>query len=142
MDKLQSNIKYSGKMDKEVIALCDALNALPSIETFESCCGHGADPFCIWFKVTDSKEGLFFLTRCVDNRYWEYGYLWKLDLRVGDMFKNNHLPIHYLLSSGNIVGDHAYKQAESLVENMDHHINHEGFMDDYKLNINNFETTK
>lgn len=40
---------YSGRMDLECMALCDALNALPGITTFESCCGHGKRPFQVWF---------------------------------------------------------------------------------------------
>jgi hypothetical protein len=38
-------------LDPECLKLCEALNALPGVRTFESCCGHGANPFCIWFNV-------------------------------------------------------------------------------------------
>ena len=31
-------------MDPECITLCAALNKLPGIQTFESCCGHKNDP--------------------------------------------------------------------------------------------------
>jgi hypothetical protein len=42
-------VKYDDRMDKECLVLCDALNALPGIRTFESCCGHGEYPFRVWF---------------------------------------------------------------------------------------------
>lgn len=38
-------------IDKECVALCEAMNALPGIRTIESCCGHGERPFRIWFKT-------------------------------------------------------------------------------------------
>lgn len=136
------NYNFENSMDPEVIDLCDAINSLPGLETIESCCGHGASPFSIWFRVKDSKEGLFFLTRCIDRRYWENGYLWGIELYVGDMFKDNHLPITYHLHSGPIVGDLAYKQAESLIENMNHHLNHEGFLKGFKLDLSKFEIEK
>jgi hypothetical protein len=36
-------------MDLECVKLCTAMNRLPGIETFESCCGHGDRPFKVWF---------------------------------------------------------------------------------------------
>ena len=147
---------YDEYMDKECLELCDAMNALPGIRTIESCCGHSGSPFSIFFRVVeDNNKGLFFLTRCVDRRYWKYGYLWKIELGVGDMFYNtknpsevpyssdaipNELPIEYRLFSGPIVGEDAYAQAKSLVENMNYHINHENFMRGYDLDVNDFET--
>ena len=38
-------------VDKECVALCKALNKLPGIHTEESCCGHGKEPFGIWFRA-------------------------------------------------------------------------------------------
>jgi hypothetical protein len=40
-------------MDKECVPLCDAINRIDGIDTFESCCGHGNKPFRIWFTVSD-----------------------------------------------------------------------------------------
>lgn len=42
-------MNYDDHMDGECIELCDALNDLPGIATFESCCGHGKAPFRIFF---------------------------------------------------------------------------------------------
>jgi len=126
---------YDGQMDTEVIGLCDAMNSLPGIQTFNSCCGHGFSDFQIFFSVQGTNKGLFFLTRCVNRRYWKYGYLWKIELSVGDSYKDQRLPIDYLLHSGPIVGEDAYKQANSLVENMEYHLNHEDFLELYELNF-------
>ena len=133
MKKFRKDFLYDGNMDVEVITLCNAMNSLIGIETFESCCGHSCAPFRIWFKVTD-PIGLFFLTRCVNHRYWKYGYLWKIELTVGDiMLKDGLRPTHYVLNSGPIVGEDAFEQAKDLIKNMEHHLNHKAFMEGYKL---------
>ncbi|KKL56769.1 hypothetical protein LCGC14_2242080 [marine sediment metagenome] len=45
------------RIDPECVNLCVALNTLNGITTQESCCGHGDDPFRIWF-VSDTIESL------------------------------------------------------------------------------------
>lgn len=42
---------YPSDMDLECVPLCNALNRLPGIVTVESCCGHGKEPFRIYFTV-------------------------------------------------------------------------------------------
>jgi len=49
--------RYTGRIDKECIALCDALNDLLGVRTTESCCGHGDRLFHVWFEV-DSLDAL------------------------------------------------------------------------------------
>ena len=138
MLKFNKKYEYDEYMDPEVVDLCNAMNALPGIETFESCCGHNDDQFRIWFKVKNSKQGLFFITRCANSRYWEYGHIWKIELIVGDM-NYEQLPVHYYLHSGEVKGKEAYKQAKSLVDNMNHHLNHENFLKYYKIDLNKFD---
>ena len=48
-------------LDKEVVPLVDALNAMEGVVTVESCCGHGKDPFYIWFyaESVDTVRPLF-----------------------------------------------------------------------------------
>lgn len=41
------------QMDAEVLELCNALNTLPGVKTFDSCCGHGKRPFKIGFFPAD-----------------------------------------------------------------------------------------
>lgn len=36
-------------LDVECRAMCEAMNKCPGITTVASCCGHGAEPFRIWF---------------------------------------------------------------------------------------------
>jgi hypothetical protein len=42
---------YTGRIDPECLALCDAINEIPGIETRESCCGHGENEFHVWITV-------------------------------------------------------------------------------------------
>jgi len=131
--------EYDQHMDKEVVDLCDAMNALPGIKTIDSCCGHDETPFGIFFRVS-SEEGLFFLTRCVNRRYWKYGGLWKIELSVGDRYESgNLLPVIYHLHSGIIVGEDAYNQAKDLIKNMNAHLNVWAFLKGYDLDLDDFE---
>ena len=61
-------------MDKECIKLCDILNSIPSIDTFESCCGHLKDRYSVWFFCNDIIT-ISRLGRCVEHNYsdgkWE-----------------------------------------------------------------------
>lgn len=139
MRRLNAKLEYDEWMDEEVVKLCNTMNSLPGIETSESCSGHGKTSLDVFFKVKATAEGLFFLTRCVDNRYWNYGHIWGIELSVGDMYVDKHLPISYLLHSGDVVGKEAYKQAQSLVDNMNLHINHPAFIKGYELELNHFK---
>ena len=40
---------YPPDIDDGCILLCDAINSIPCLHTYESCCGHGIEPFHIWF---------------------------------------------------------------------------------------------
>lgn len=128
------------QVDSEVIDLCDAINSLPGIFTTESCCGHGKTFFKIFFKVHGSMEGLFFLVRSADCRYWRYGHLWNISLDVGDLMTNNVLPVCFLLSSRE-VGRKAYAQAQDLIRNMNLHLNHKAFINHYNLDLSKFKTS-
>lgn len=56
-------MKYTDKMDKECMALCNAINTVKGIRTVESCCGHEEHPYHIWFRT----KGLRYLPRLL---YW------------------------------------------------------------------------
>lgn len=49
-------MNYGDRMDPECVKVCDALNALPGIRTFESCCGHGEHPFRVWFFSAEVQQ--------------------------------------------------------------------------------------
>ena len=128
--------------------LRSAMDSLPGITTFCSS-SDAKNGVNIWFKVNTSKQGLFFLTRCVDSRYWEYGDLWKIELNVGDLYGNSdrkrifppyQLPVHYRLHSGPVTGREAYRQAQSLIDNMNYHLNHENFIKCFGINVSRFGT--
>lgn len=86
----------------------------------------------IAFYVMKSNKGLFFLTRCVDNRYWEHGDDWSINLSVGDNMINDHLPISYCLESIR-QGDELFEQINSLLENFDYHKKNVNFVKLYGL---------
>src|SRR6202451_2161699 len=44
-------------IDPECRLLCEAMCAFPGIRTIESCCGHGRQPFKVWF-LADSLAAL------------------------------------------------------------------------------------
>jgi len=44
------------RMDRECVALCDAINLIPGIETVESCCGHADREFLVFFRVKNLKH--------------------------------------------------------------------------------------
>jgi len=54
--KRTNAMKYPPDIDRECIALCDALNCLPGIMTFESCCGHGIHPHRIFFNADTIQD--------------------------------------------------------------------------------------
>ena len=68
-----SEKKYDGNMDKECIKLCDILNSIPSIDTFESCCGHLKNRYSIWFFCNDIIT-ISRLGRCVERNYSDGGW--------------------------------------------------------------------
>jgi len=135
--KLGKKLEYDNNMDKETIELCNVINSVKGLETEESCCGHGKESFIIFF-MSYSDKGLFFLSRCVNHRYWKYGHLWNISMEIGDDLKNGKLPISYVLSSNKVKGKEAYKQAKDLVENMNYHLNHVNFKKLFGYDENDF----
>jgi hypothetical protein len=141
MLKLASTFDYGPDMDEECIELCNAFNSIKGIYTSESCCGHGKSSFEIYFSVTD-WIGLFFLTRCVDRRYWKHGYEWGISLLVGDRYEDGDiLPTQFWLSS-KLFGEGAYAQTRDLVDNMNHHLNNDEFMEYYNIPSTQFNVIR
>lgn len=62
------------EMDKECVELCQKLNSLKGVETWESCCGHLKDLYMIFFFCNDFIT-LAKLARSVNRNYsdgrWE-----------------------------------------------------------------------
>jgi len=102
-------MKYNGRMDKECIKLCDALNEIKGVETSESCCGHGVRPFSVWLKCDNSKQ-LFPLIRQISRNYANND--WHCEVALTDM---ENRPIIFHLYSFNI-GNEAYREADKIAD--------------------------
>lgn len=77
-------MKYDIYMDRECVALCDAINELPNTSTISSCCGHFERPYQIWLK-TKNPYSVAVLARTVDNRYiGSVSMGWKLTVETCD----------------------------------------------------------
>jgi hypothetical protein len=89
---------YPIDMDQECVRICNALNALPDINTISSCCGHNKQPFRVFF-TAHTIEALRPILRCVVNSGWSVECYWAdgsdviyfmlegvRDLRCGDIF--------------------------------------------------------
>lgn len=59
-------------LDSACLSLFEAMSQLPGIETTESCCGHGKEPFLMWFRMDPGQIGADVLTRCLSGRYYCY----------------------------------------------------------------------
>lgn len=55
--------------DPGVVALCDAINAVPGLRTTSSCEGHGEHPLRVWLEA-DSVRALFPLARACSRNYY------------------------------------------------------------------------
>ena len=73
-------------MDAPCIELCDLLNCLPGLKTYESCCGHCKYPYHVFFRC-DSLDTLTRLGRAVDRRYSDGK--WEIVLDSGDTHPKN-----------------------------------------------------
>lgn len=76
-------LKYDIYMDRECVALCDAINELPDTATFESCCGHFERPYQIWFK-TKNPYSVAVIARAIDRRYSGIQMDWMLNAETVD----------------------------------------------------------
>lgn len=128
-------------MYPENISLVEVISGLPGIVDVISNIDNrkNTEPIRIFFRVSEiNNKGLFLLTRCTDRRYWKYGYLWKIELTVGDSY-DEYLPINYMLHSGDVVGDDAIKQAEHLIKNINNHFTNNNFLEYFKIDKNYFK---
>lgn len=93
-------------IDQECVKLCEAMNAVPGIHTYESCCGHGRYNYHIWF-TTDDLECL------PDLLYWfdgcHCGYCgWKVIVHTGC----GKSPVMFMVEGP--IGGQAYMQSEEI----------------------------
>ncbi len=134
------------KLKPEYKNLLMAFDALPGVHVTSSNLDKSFDRIkkgwngiLIFIHIEEcTQEGLFFLARCMDRRYWEHGHKWRIELEVGDVeHMNGDRPINYNLFRVFQEGDNEQviiDEFKSLHDNMMHHFNHDNFMTGYNMN--------
>ena len=125
------------KLNHATILLCDAINSvkglkvssvnIPQIDYAES-----ENNEIRIFLEFETQKALFFLSRCISRRYWTHGSEWWITLP--DCSDTEAKP-HVMLKS---YTKEAYVQAISLVENMNHHLNHVNFRNTFGFTDDDF----
>lgn len=107
---LQQAVDYT-EIDSECVSLVKAMNTFPGISTFESCCGHGKNEFCIWF-TAESLEALpalvYWFAACHSGVYG-----WHVEVATDC----SQRPVSFLAESRK-KGAAAYREAEQIAKAM------------------------
>jgi hypothetical protein len=131
--------------------LTQTIGSLPGIEVTGSNLSNPFDKIktrwsgCLIFFWTDEKdtEGLFFLTRCMDTRYWEFGHLWRIELSCGDQIhQNGDRPITYNIFrgfTGEETEEEIDREIDSLIDNMHYHFHHDNFMSGFNMDRTKYD---
>lgn len=77
-------MKYDEYMDKECVPVCDALNELPGVRTFESCCGHLERKYVVYL-YTDNPYSMAVIARALDGRYLPAKSHWEMKVETIDV---------------------------------------------------------
>jgi len=127
------------------------IEALPGIEVTGSNLSHSfskiksrwSGPYIFFHCSERDAEGLFFLTRSLDSRYWEFGHLWRIELSCGDQIHTNgDRPITYNIFrplTENETEEDINKEIESLINNMHYHFHHDNFMTGYNMDRTKYD---
>lgn len=131
--------------------LTKIIDSLPGIELTGNNLSHSFNKIkSSWrgtmiFFHSDEKEveGLFFLTRCMDRRYWEYGHIWRIELSVGDQIHTNgDRPLTYNIYRPFIEDETEEvidKEINSLIDNLHYHFHHDNFMSGYNMDRTKYD---
>ena len=135
---------------KEVEQLIDIISKLPGVEvtghildkSFDQIKSKWSGPLIFLHIDESEQEGLFFLTRVLDKRYFQHGHLWRIELSVGDLnYVNGDRPINYQIFRP-LVGfeseETLLKEYRDLISNMSYHFHHNNFMESYRLDRSKF----
>lgn len=139
----------------KMVEFCEAINALPGItvDTFTDIANtetrlHFGDKAHIFFHLQNESgsliqnnqpTGLFFLTRCLDRRYFRYGHKCQINLSIGDLLHDDGaLPIAYCLEfeSKSILESCDFIQ--EALDNFYHHINSQSFISTFQIDLSKF----
>jgi hypothetical protein len=120
--------------------LCSTVNALPDIKVADI--GIYDNKIILFLNITMDKttkeQGLFFLIRCLDRRYFRY----EIELKVTCMdlkWENGNLPIVYELHIENEKYATIKEKVDAFIKNMNEHINHKNFIDSYDIDLSRFK---
>lgn len=130
---------YPEDMDTECIELCDILNSLPTVKTYESCCGHNKSNYIIFFTVTDWRS-ISFLARCIDSRYCDWQSNWILYAYNNDT--PNQGKFKYLLECKYSGKEDILTQVTNLISNMYSYINDINYIDSFLINLDGFQVAE
>jgi len=131
--------------------LNQTINSLPGIEltgsnltkTFDEIKSSWNGLLLFFYSSEKDAEGLFFLTRCIDRRYWEFGDLWRIELSCGDVtHPNGDRPITYNIFrkiQKRETEEQIDKEVKSLIDNMHYHFHHDNFMSGYNMDRTKYD---
>ncbi len=141
-------------MNHTYTLLIDTINSLPGIEITSHILDQdylyikdGWNGLLLFFHVDQSdSEGLFFITRCLDDRYFEHGHKWRIELSVGDRkYDNGDRPITYHIFRPILDGDteeSLINECNDLIKNMSYHFNHDGFMVGFNMDKDRYKKSR
>lgn len=121
-----------GKLDEEVIDLCNALNSIQGVRTDGSCSGHGKQPLRIWFAIPKTYKlprGFHTVARAIDRRY---GGPSNWTLQVEDLDLKERMFSIFLESTG-AVGKEAYDQAKIIIRNIEDDLRNKNYTKGFKI---------
>lgn len=127
--------KEVGKqIPEELLTLSESINALPGLSVTSAFFTFDKIKASILIHVDEKcQDGLFFLVRSIDVRYFYNSKYFNIELSIGDMnWSNGDLPIFYELRI-----EDCYK-IDSLIDSLNTHYHHEAFMSLYKLDKEQF----
>ena len=131
--------------------LNQTISSLPGIEltgsnltkTFDEIKSSWNGLLLFFYCSEKDAEGLFFLTRCIDRRYWEFGDLWRIELSCGDVtHPNGDRPITYNIFrkiQKQETEEQIDKEVKSLIDNMHYHFHHDNFMSGYNMDRTKYD---
>ena len=141
-------------MKPEYELLISLIDSLPGIKVigqvldkpYQQMVSGWGGPMIFFHSNEKDTEGLFFLTRCLDNRYWQYGHTWRIELSVGDSIHHNGdrpLTYHIFRPLTGIESEETLlTECRDLISNMCYHYNHEGFMTGFGMNKKKYNNSR
>jgi|SRR5208283_5117092 len=103
-------------IDRECVKLCEAMNAVPDIETCWSCCGHGKRSYGISFvaRSLEALGGFLRRLRVVQARDGDWLKRWRVECSAASGGFDS--PVVFTLRGP--VGQPAYRQAAQLARTL------------------------